>query len=165
MLLIAGRKAGMSSTSFRGWHNSLQNAWGRPECTSESNDGCHSNRAVAFISVENTWSTWCTFSKLNVLLRSHSPRFFILNCYDSLLNSTPYYKGQRALAPISNVTVLSIFSSSERLEGNTEAFLWLGRMWTIKVIRYKMFPVRRRKDFLLNQYIWMCLIVSPARVT
>lgn len=155
----------MSSTSFRGWHNSLQNAWGWPEFISECNDGCHSNGVVAFISVENIWSTWCTFSKANALLRSHLPRFSILNCYDSLLSSTTYNKEQRASSHISNVTVHSIFSLSERLEGNTEGFLWLGRMWTIKVIRYKLLPVRRRKDFLLNHYTWMCLIVSPARVT
>ena len=158
----------MSSTSFWGWHNSLWNAWGRPEFTSECNDGCHGNRVVAFISVENIWNTCSTFSKLNALLWSYLPRFHSLNCYNSLLSSTPYYKGQKASAHTCHVTVHSFFSSLGRLDGNTEGFLWLGRTWTIKVIRYKVLPVRGREevtDFLLNHCIWMDLIVSSARVT
>lgn len=101
----------LSGTSFWRWHNSPRNAWGKPEFTSQCKDGCQGNRVVTFISVENICGTCSTFSKLNVLLRSNLPRFLILNCYHSLLSSSPYYTGQRASAQTPYVISHSLFSS------------------------------------------------------
>ena len=133
----------LSGTSFWRWHNSPRNAWGKPEFTSQCKDGCQGNRVVTFISVENICGTCSTFSKLNVLVISNLPTFLILNCYHSLLSSSPYYTGQRASAQTPYVISHSLFSSSGRLYGDTVSPLISG-----------VFPSALTQDFIMKLALW-----------